>query len=44
MFIINRMSTKEQKDKLLQTFHALDLDHDGKLSEEELLLGIQMLY
>lgn len=34
------MATKEEKYELLKTFQALDLNNDGKLSREELTIGI----
>jgi calcium-dependent protein kinase len=39
-FIVNFLATKEEKSELLQTFKALDLNNDGKLSREELIIGI----
>jgi calcium-dependent protein kinase len=30
---------KEEKDELLKTFKKLDLDHDGQLTPEELIIG-----
>jgi calcium-dependent protein kinase len=34
---------KEEKDELLKTFKALDLDHDGELTHDELMIGYSKL-
>lgn len=39
LFIISFFDLKEEKDELLKTFKALDLDHDGQLTTDELLHG-----
>ena len=39
MFLVSYFSTKEEKEKLLETFRALDLDHDGQLTKDELKQG-----
>ncbi|KAM3140387.1 Protein kinase domain containing protein [Paramecium bursaria] len=39
LFMVNFLSTKEDKKELLQQFQQLDLNNDGKLSREELLIG-----
>ena len=33
------MSTREEKAELLKTFQVLDINGDGKLSTEELVIG-----
>lgn len=35
------MVPSEERDSLLQIFHALDLNGDGQLSREELLIGFK---
>ena len=44
MFLVNNLATKEEKNKLLETFTALYLNGDGKLSREELILGYRKIY
>ena len=39
LYIISFFDLKEEKDELLKTFKALDLDHDGQLTPDELLIG-----
>ena len=39
MYLVNHLSTKEEKNELEKTFHALDINGDGKLSREELIIG-----
>lgn len=41
MFLVNYLTTKEEKAELLKTFQALDLNCDGQLSREELIIGKQ---
>lgn len=36
--------SKKEKDKLQETFKALDTNADGKLSREELIEGYKQLY
>ena len=38
-FIVNNMATKEEKNSLIKTFKALDLNGDGKLTSDELMAG-----
>jgi calcium-dependent protein kinase len=33
------MATREEKTELLKVFESLDLNHDGMLSREELVIG-----
>lgn len=39
MFIVNYLSSKEEKLELMKTFQQLDINGDGKLSKEELIAG-----
>ena len=39
MFMVNYLASKDEKNELLLQFQALDLNNDGKLSTEELLIG-----
>lgn len=39
LYIISFFDIKEEKDELLKTFKAQDLDHDGQLTPDELLIG-----
>jgi len=43
LYVISFFDIKEEKDKLLKTFKKLDLDHDGQLTQEELLIGYSKL-
>ncbi len=40
MFIVNYLSNKEEKARLLEVFQQIDLNGDGQLSREELLHGM----
>jgi len=42
-FIVTQLTTKEQLTELEITFKALDLNKDGKLSKEEVLIGYQKI-
>jgi calcium-dependent protein kinase len=33
------LATREEKNELMRTFQALDLNNDGMLSREELIIG-----
>lgn len=37
--MVNFLSTKDEKNELLKQFQSLDLNGDGKLSREELIVG-----
>ena len=39
MYLVNFMSSRDEKLELLQTFKSLDLNGDGKLSRDELIIG-----
>lgn len=39
MYIVNSLTTKEEKEELLKTFRKLDANGDGVLSKEELIAG-----
>ena len=39
MFLVNFLSTSEEKNEMLSLFKALDLNGDGLLTKEELLIG-----
>lgn len=42
-FLVNYMSTKDEKNELMKVFQSLDLNKDGKLSREELVIGYQKI-
>ena len=42
LFLVNYLSTKEEKNELLKTFQALDLNGDGQISKEELIIGFKI--
>lgn len=39
MYIVNQLTTKEEKAELLKTFQTLDKNGDGVLSKQELIEG-----
>lgn len=38
-FMVNYLATSSEKQELLTQFQALDLNGDGRLSREELVIG-----
>jgi len=44
MYLVTHLMSKGEKEKLQQTFMALDKNADGKLSREELIQGYTELY
>lgn len=40
VFAVSLLASKEEKQELMNTFKILDLNGDGKLSREELVIGI----
>lgn len=43
LYIVNQFTTSEEKRELLKTFQSLDLNKDGLLSSEELLIGLKKI-
>mmetsp|Transcript_19738 Transcript_19738/g.16904 ORF Transcript_19738/g.16904 Transcript_19738/m.16904 type:complete len:96 (+) Transcript_19738:951-1238(+) len=39
LFLVSYLASREEKQMLLKTFEALDLNHDGQLSRDELIEG-----
>lgn len=39
VLLVNLLTSEEEKEELLKTFQALDLNGDGQLSREELIKG-----
>ena len=44
MYIVTQLMSKKDKQKLQETFKALDLNADGKLSRDELIQGYKLKY
>ena len=44
MYIVTQLMGKKDKDRLQQTFMALDTNCDGKLSRDELIAGYKHMY
>jgi calcium-dependent protein kinase len=36
---VNHLATRDEKNELVKAFQALDLNNDGMLSREELIIG-----
>ena len=43
MYIASQLMSKTEKEKLKQTFMALDKNADGKLSRDELIQGYKLM-
>ena len=43
-FIVNQLSTKEERNKLLLQFQAWDKNSDGVLSRDEIYEGYKNMY
>lgn len=43
MYIVNSLTTKEERNELLKSFQQLDSNGDGVLSREELLIGYKKI-
>ena len=41
--MVNYLSTNSEKSQLLKTFNALDLNGDGQLSRDELIIGYKKI-
>jgi calcium-dependent protein kinase len=39
IFMVNFLASKDEKNELLKQFQSLDLNNDGKLSRDELIIG-----
>lgn len=40
-FLVNQLASKDERRALIATFKALDINNDGELSKDELLLGFK---
>ena len=43
MYLVSYLSTREEKNELMKTFKALDLNGDGQLSRDELIAGYEKI-
>lgn len=41
--MVNNLATTEEKAAVMKAFQALDLNHDGLLSREELIIGFSKI-
>lgn len=42
--MVNFLTSSKEKNELLRTFNELDINHDGQLSKEELIIGYTKHY
>ena len=43
VYLVSYLSTREEKNELMKTFKALDLNGDGQLSRDELIAGYEKI-
>lgn len=43
-FIVSQLASKDEMQELQKAFQALDINNDGKLSREELMIGFTKIY
>ncbi|CAD8072878.1 unnamed protein product [Paramecium sonneborni] len=43
IFMVNNLATSDEKASIMKAFQALDLNHDGLLSKEELIIGFSQI-